>query len=76
MENDTDNVRSDSPTAGKESLKLALIVAANEGFVVKSGDVKAAYLQGQDLQRRVYVQPPEEAGVQQGRLWLLKKAAY
>ena len=76
LEKFKDNVRSDSPTAGKETLKLALLVAANEGFTVKSGDVKAAYLQGQDLQRQIFVQPPTEAGIVNGKIWKLKKAAY
>ena len=36
-------VRSDSPTASKDTLKLALLTAANEGFSVKSVDIKSAY---------------------------------
>ena len=76
LEQDKELVRSDSPTAGKESLKLALIIAANEGFSVKSADVKSAYLQGLDMNRSVYVQPPDEAGVKQGFIWRLKKASY
>ena len=68
-----ETLRSDSPTAGKETLKLALIVAANEGFEVKSGDIKSAFLQEQ--KRKMYVQPPPGAGVS-GKLWLLKKGAY
>ena len=75
LENDKDLVRSDSPTAGKESLKLALVIAANEGFLVKSADVKAAYLQGLDMTRTVYVEPPKEAQVQDDKIWRLKKAA-
>ena len=76
LETDKEYVRSDSPTAGKESLKLALMKAANEGFTVKSADVKAAYLQGLDIPRTVHVQPPKEAEVPAGKLWRLKKAAY
>ena len=75
LEDGKDTVRSDSPTAAKESLKLALIVAANEGFKVNCGDIKSAYLQGLDLQRKIYVRPPPEAGNEE-KLWLLKKAAY
>ena len=67
-------VRSDSPTVGKETLKLALSIAANEGFIVKSGDIKSAYLQGLDIQRQILVKPPPEAGLS-GKLLLLKKAA-
>ena len=76
LESGKNNVRSDSPTAGKDTLKLALLVAANEGFRVKSGDKKAAYLQGLELQREVHVTPPTEAGVEDGKIWRLKKAAY
>ena len=60
---------------GKDTLKLALTIAANEGFVVKSGDIKSAYLQGLDLQRQLFVKPPPQAGLS-GKLWLLKKGAY
>ena len=75
LEKEKEMVRSDSPTVGKDTLKMALSIAANEGFTVKSGDIKSAYLQGLDLQRQIYVKPPPEAGLC-GKLWLLKKAAY
>ena len=35
LEQGKESVRADSPTAGKETLKLALIIAANKGFKVK-----------------------------------------
>ena len=75
LEDGKDAVRSDSPSAGKETLKLALMISANEGFEVKGADIKSAYLQGQDLKRKIFVRPPPESGVV-GKLWLLKKAAY
>jgi hypothetical protein len=75
LEKNKGSVRSDSPTVGKETLKLALNIAANEGFSIKSGDIKSAYLQGLDLQRQMYVKPPPEAVVP-GKLWHLKKGAY
>ena len=67
--------RADSPTASKETLKLALIVAANEGFKVKTVDIKSAFLEGKSLERQIYVSPPAEAN-RVGKLWLLKQAAY
>ena len=75
LEKGKEEIRSDSPTVGKETLKLALTIAANEGFTVKSGDIKSAYLQGLELQRQIYVKPPPQACVK-GKLWLLKKGAY
>ena len=75
LEKTKDSVRSDSPSAGKETLKLALMIAANEKFAVKGADIKSAYLQGQQLRRTIYVRPPVEANAD-GKLWLLKRAAY
>ena len=72
---DVDKIRSDSPTAHKDTLKLALSIAANEEFEVISGDIKSAFLQGRCLDRDVFVIPPAEAN-QSGKLWLMQKAAY
>ena len=74
-EENVDNLRADSPTTHKDSLKLALTVAANEDFEIISADIKSAFLQGRSLDRKVYVVPPPEAQLN-GKLWLLKKAAY
>ena len=54
-------IRADSPTAHKDSLKLALAIAANEKFDIISGDIKSAFLQGRSLPREVFVVPPFEA---------------
>ena len=74
-EQNTENIRVDSPTAHKDSLKLALAIGANENFEIISGDIKAAFLQGRSLDREVFVHPPIEAK-QEGKLWLLQKGAY
>lgn len=74
-ERDIENVRTDAPTAHKDTFKLTLSIAANEGFDITSADVKSAFLQGRILYRNVFVIPPVEAN-QKGKLWLLNKAAY
>ena len=74
-EENIDAIRADSPTAHKDSLKLALAVAANENFELISGDIKSAFLQGMSLQRKVFVIPPAEAKESE-TLWLLQKGAY
>ena len=74
LERNKSSIRSDSPTAAKETLKIALMIAANEGFTIKSIDIKSAYLQGNDLKRDIYVQPPGES--ESKKMWKLKKAAY
>ena len=72
---ESDNIRADSPTAHKDSLKLALAIAANENFEVISADIKSAFLQRKSLDRKVFVIPPAESN-DNGSLWLLEKAAY
>ena len=75
LENGKENIRADSPTAGKDTLKLALMIAANERWSIKSCDIKSAYLQGQELQRDILVRPPAEYD-KPNKIWKLKKAAY
>ena len=75
LERGKENIRSDAPTASKEAIKLTLAIAANEGFKVKSGDIKSAYLQGEAVSRKIYVRPPKEANVK-NKLWLLLQGAY
>ena len=75
LEKGKDKIRADSPTASKEALKLALIIAANEGFEVKSADIKSAFLQGKRVEREIFVKPPPEAKAD-GKLWLLLQGAY
>ena len=69
------NPRSDSPTASKDSFKLFLSIAANEGFALKSLDVTSAFLQGYPLDRDVFIQPPKEKS-EPGKVWKLLKSCY
>ena len=57
--------QSDSPTMLRESLKLFFSVAANEGFSLRSIDIRAAFLQAKDLEREIYLLPPKD--VKKGR---------
>ena len=51
-------LQSDSPTVAKESLKLLIVLAANEDFELASMDIRAAFLQAKTLDREVYMKPP------------------
>ena len=67
--------RSDSPTASKDSFKTFLALSANEGFEVKTLDVTTAFLQGNPLDRDIYIEPPPEKA-DSSIVWKLKKACY
>ena len=70
-----EGIRADSPTASKDSLNIALSIAANEGFKIKCGDIKSAYLQGAKLDREIFVMPPPQADCE-GKVWQLLQGAY
>ena len=66
-------VRSDSPTVKK--LRIQLSIAIQNGWVMCSSDVQAAFLQATELDCEVFVKPVPEAN-HQGLLWRLKKPMY
>ena len=52
--------QSDSPMMLRESLKLYFAIAANEGFGLRSIDIRVAFLQAKGLDRDVYMEPPRD----------------
>ena len=68
-------MQTDSPTGNKDSLRAALTITAMKRWRIKSLDVKSAYLQGEEIKREIYMDPPEEMKVE-GMIWKLNKAVY
>ena len=75
FEETKNNFRTDSPTCLKESFRVALTIASSKCLTVNSIDIKAAFLQGKPIDRKVFLKPPKEAGAN-GKLWQLKKVVY
>ena len=65
----------DTPTLLSESLKMYFAVAANEGFKVRSIDIRPPFLQAKCLDREVYMDPPKDVK-KEGKIWKLKKPLY
>ena len=61
----------DSPTCAKESLRLIFVIMATRKWKIHSIDIKAAFLQGRPIDRKVYVLPPVAAEVK-NTIWELK----
>ena len=72
---ENEKARSDSPTCGKDNIRLLLALAVSRDWKVHSLDVKAAFLQGKVIERDVYITAPKERR-QNGQLWKLKKVVY
>ena len=75
FEEDTTGVQTDSPTCGKESLRVVLAIAASQSWSCHSIDVKAAFLQGSPLEREVFLRPPSEANAG-SHVWKMKTCVY
>ena len=70
-----DKIQSDSPTAAKSTLRLAMAIAASKGWSSETIDIKAAFLQGKQIEREIFVMPPKEIK-EDGIIWKLNKTAY
>ena len=65
----------DAPTAAKSTLRIAIAIAANEGWLLETVDIKSAFLQGNKIEREVYIDPPEDLK-KEGIVWRLRKPVY
>ena len=69
--------QADSPTVLRDSFKTALALAANEKHHIASVDITGAFLQGEQLDREVFVKPaPDILKERPGFIWKLKKCLY
>ena len=67
--------QSDSPTASRDTFKVFCSVAGNEKWEIEGSDVRAAFLQSEDLEREVFIEPPPQRR-KPGLIWKLRKPAY
>ena len=74
-ESNLEEIRKDSPTMEKSSLRILLTIAVQKGWTVRTTDVTSAFLQGSELEREVIIKPPKEAN-SEGKLWRLRKCLY
>lgn len=75
FEEEDDGLETDSPTVEKSSVRIFLGLAAMFGWKVKSVDIKAAFLQADQLDRDVFVRPPRDIK-KLGTIWKLVKPLY
>ena len=71
---DIEDVPTDSPTCERDNVRILLSIAASFGWEIHSIDFKSAYLQGEDLDREIFLKPPKEANSL--KLWRLNKCVY
>ena len=74
-ENLSKDTRTDSPTCSKQALRLCFVTASMMGWELYSLDVTSAFLQGNLIERDVFVQPPVEWDGHPS-IWKLKRCLY
>ena len=70
-----DDIPKDSPTCGTDSLRLVLAVIAQRGWRTRTMDIKTAFLQGAEIDRKIFVKPPPEVQCTDV-VWQLRKCVY
>ena len=73
-EDNTEQLRTDSPTCCRENFRLVLSILVAFGWEVNTLDIKSAFLQGSEIKRDLFIKPPKEAGTD--KLWKLLRTVY
>ena len=71
FEEDNHNLNKESPTCSKDSFRVINAIVTQKQWKLNTTDIKTAFLQGDELDREVYLYPPKEANT--NRIWKLKK---
>ena len=53
FEENTDAIKTDSPTVTRQSLRMIMTVASSKEWKVQSMDISAAFLQGSKIEREI-----------------------
>ena len=75
QEQDDHNIKKDSPTVDRATVKTLFAISATQKWKIKTIDVTAAFLQGKKIERKVHVRPPAEYR-REGEVWELQKGLY
>ena len=73
-EEDKEKLRTDSPACCKENLWVLFAIIASNHWKIRTLVIKAVFLQGQNVDRDIYLKPPVEAGNE--KLWKLQTTVY
>lgn len=68
-------IRTDSPTCSRYSLRLLFVAVAMHKWKIHSLDISSAFLQSDKIERELYLQPPKDT-VSDNIIWKLKKPLY
>ena len=67
--------RTDSPTCSKYTLRTVMMTASVNSWKINSIDIASAFLQGNPINRDLYLRPPEDV-CPVNKVWRLKRCIY
>ena len=70
----TSDIPKDSPTCSKGGLRFVLALIVHNEWKINSIDIKAAFVQGEETDRELFILPSKEANT--SNVWCLKKCPY
>ncbi len=65
-----------APTVSRDILFSCLTIMISKRWKIQSMDVEKAFLQSGAIDRNVFVRPPNEAGLDNQKIWQINAAAY
>ena len=68
-------MRTDSPTCSKQSLRITMTIIVSNRWKINSLDITTAFLQGDSINRELFLQPPKDVA-NSGTIWKLKRCIY
>lgn len=69
------NETADSSTCSSQALRIIFVSASIKPWELDSLDIVSAFLQGNDIEREVFVRPPLKI-MKKGKIWKLQKCVY
>ena len=63
------DVRKDSPTCGRENLRLLFALTSSCNWRINTMDIKSAFLQRKCIERDVFIKPPKEVNTSKIFYW-------
>ena len=66
----------ESPTCSKDTFRTILGLTVQNNWNIQAIDIKTACLQGEHIDRNIFVIPPHEANCPKEHIWKLNKCTY
>ena len=74
FEEENENIIKESPTCSKDALRILTAITAQRSWKLSTIDIKTVFLQGEKIERDIYLVLPEEANTD--KVWKLRKCVY